>query len=60
MDEFEKAVRKALIDRNMSLTSLASELGVSASYVYEIMHGTRKAPEMRERIKTFLELGGRI
>lgn len=56
MSEFERRVRHALIDRNMSLTDLASELGISVSYVYEIIHGTRKAEDQKARIKSFLNL----
>lgn len=32
MSDFEKEVRKTLIDKGMSMSDLASELGVSASY----------------------------
>lgn len=56
MSEFEKQVRHALIDRNMSLTDLAGELGISVSYVYEIIAGTRKAEAQKARIKSFLGL----
>ena len=56
MSEFEKQVRHALIDRNMSMTDLASELGISVSYVFEIIKGTRKAEEQKARIRQFLNL----
>ena len=56
MSEFEKQVRHALIDHNMSMTDLASELGISVSYVYEIITGTRKAEGQKARIKSFLGL----
>lgn len=56
MSEFERQVRHALIDRNMSLTDLASELGISVSYVYEIIKGTRKAEDQKEKIRSFLDL----
>lgn len=58
MSEFEKQVRHALIDRNMSMTDLASELGISVSYVFEIIKGTRKAEEQKARIRKFLNLDG--
>lgn len=56
MSEFEKKVRHALIDRNMSMTDLASELGISVSYLYELIKGTRKAEDQIARIKSFLGL----
>lgn len=56
MSEFEKQVRHALIDKNMSLTDLADELGISVSYVYEIIKGTRKAEDQKVRIREYLGL----
>ena len=56
MSEFERAVRHALVDRDMSLTDLANELGISVSYIYEIIHGTRKADDQKKRIREFLGL----
>lgn len=58
MTDFEKAVRHALIDRNMSVTDLAGKLGISVSYMFEIIKGTRKAEQQKERIKQFLGIGG--
>lgn len=56
MSEFEKQVRHALIDKNMSLTDLADVLGISVSYVYEIIKGTRKAEDQKVRIREYLGL----
>ena len=56
MSEFERQVRHALIDRDMSLTDLADVLGISVSYVYEIIHGTRKAEDQKARIRQYLNL----
>ena len=56
MSEFEKQVRVALIQQEKTLTSLAEELGISVSYLYEIIRGTRKAEEKKQRIKTLLGL----
>ena len=58
MSDFEKEVRKTLIDRGMSMSDLASELGVSASYVYDILSGRRDATDTRQKIVDFLGLGG--
>ena len=56
MSEFEKQVRIALIQQGKTLTNLATELGISISYLYEIIRGTRKAEEQKQRIRTLLGL----
>lgn len=58
MSEFEKAVRKALIDREMSLSDLANEIGISVSYIYEVLRGTRRSEEQIQKIRDYLDLGG--
>lgn len=56
MTEFEKAVRKALIDRDKTLSWLARELGITLPYLYDILRGNRKAKEQREKINRILGL----
>lgn len=56
MSDFEKQVRIALIQQGKTLTNLATELGISVSYLYEIIRGTRKAEEQKQRIRTLLGL----
>lgn len=56
MSDFEKQVRIALIQQGKTLTNLASELGISVSYLYEIIRGTRKAEEQKQRIRNLLGL----
>lgn len=56
MTEFEKAVRHALIDRNMTMSSLANELGVSVSYVYDIVTGCRKGEGQKVKIRQILSI----
>lgn len=56
MSDFEKQVRIALIQQEKTMTGLAEELGISVSYLYEIIRGTRKAEEQKQRIKTLLGL----
>lgn len=56
MSDFEKQVRIALIQKGKTLTNLASELGISVSYLYEIIRGTRKAEEQKQRIRNLLGL----
>ena len=57
MNEFEKKVRKALIDRDVTARDLANELGISVSYISEILKGTRKADAQKARIMEFLGIG---
>jgi transcriptional regulator with XRE-family HTH domain len=56
MSDFEKQVRIALIQQDKTLTGLAEELGISVSYLYEIIKGTRNAEEQKQRIRTLLGL----
>ena len=56
MNEFEKAVRKALIDKDMKLTDLANHLGISLTYLYDILAGNRKAEHQKKKIIEILEL----
>ena len=58
MNDFEKAVRKALIGREMKLTDLADALGISLTYVYDILNGSRKAEHQKKNIIEILELEG--
>ena len=56
MNEFEKAVRKALIDKDMKLTDLADVIGISLTYLYDILNGNRKAEHQKKKIIEILEL----
>lgn len=50
MTEFEKKVRHRLIDLGWTISRLADELGVSVSYVFEILKGTRKAVDTKKKM----------
>ena len=56
MSEFEKQVKKALIDRNMTMGDLAEPLGISLSYVSDLIKEKRNNEEQIARIKDFLNL----
>ena len=56
MNDFEKKVRKTLIDKDMTLSQLAKELKISVSYLYDILNSTRKADKQREKIISYLNL----
>ena len=58
MSEFEKTVRKVLIDRDMKLTNLADALGISVSYLYDILNENRKAEHQKKKIIEILEING--
>lgn len=58
MNDFEKAVRKALIDRDMKLTDLADQLEISVSYLYDILNENRKAEHQKKKIIEILKLEG--
>ncbi len=54
MNNFEKEVRKALIDRNMNLSDLAKVLNISLSYLYDILKEARKGSKQKKKICIFL------
>lgn len=56
MSEFEKQVKKALIDRNMTMGDLAEALGISISYVSDLIKEKRNNEDQIARIKDFLNL----
>ena len=58
MSEFEKKVRHALIDLEMTMTELADLLEISISYLYDILNGSRKAEHQKQRIRQLLSIEG--
>lgn len=56
MLDFEKQVRHALIDHEMTMTELAEQLGITVSYLYDIMTGARKAEHQKQRIRQILSI----
>ncbi len=56
MNEFEKKVRKKLIDKDMKLSDLANSLEISLAYLYDILNGSRKATKQRTKIIELLEI----
>jgi len=51
---FGKEAKKIMIDKGMTMTQLASQLGISRPYLTEIFSGTRKAKRQKARIVTIL------
>jgi plasmid maintenance system antidote protein VapI len=58
MSAWEKAIRHELIDRDMNMSDLADELGISVTYIYDVINDNRKATDIRQRINDFLGLDG--
>ena len=56
MSDFEKQVKKALIDHNMTMGDLAEALGISLGYVSDLIKGKRTNSEQIRRISEFLGL----
>ena len=56
MSDFEKQVRHALIDHNLTMKELAEELEITVSYLYDIVTGARKAEHQKQRIRQFLSI----
>lgn len=58
MSEFEKQVRHALIDHNMTMKELAEQLGITVSYLHDIVTGKRIAEHQKQRIRQLLSIEG--
>lgn len=43
-------VRTALLEQDLTLTSLASDLNISVSYLSDILKGSRKGKKQKKRI----------
>lgn len=56
LDEFEKRVRKALIDKDLSVKDLSQKIGISQAYLYDIFKGARPGDKQKEKIVQVLEL----
>lgn len=54
--EFGVEARKIMLQKNITLTNLAQQLGVSVTYVWEILKGTRKGVKYKKRICEILVL----
>lgn len=46
-------VRKVLLERDLTLTVLASELKISVSYLSDILKGSRKGKNKRKRLLNY-------
>lgn len=56
MSDFKKQVRHALIDKDSNMTELSNELGISQSYVSDILAGKRSNQRQIDRIKKHLDI----
>ena len=55
-----KEVKKAMIDRDMSVADLAAELNLSSAYVTRIINGTFIIPETKKRISKYLDISSEL
>lgn len=55
-----KEVKKAMIDRDMSIADLAAELNLSSTYVTRIINGTFIIPETKKRISKYLDISSEL
>ena len=54
--EFGLKARSVMLKKQLTLTNLADELGISCSYLSEIFKGTRNGANHKEKIKKILGL----
>lgn len=55
-----KEVKKAMIDRDMSIADLAADLNLSSAYVTRIINGTFIIPETKKRISKYLDISSEL
>ena len=55
-----KEVKKAMIDRDMSIADLVAELNLSSAYVTRIINGTFIIPETKKRISKYLDISSEL
>ncbi|OZV10753.1 transcriptional regulator [Tissierella sp. P1] len=48
--DFGVEVRGVMLKKGITMTSLAKELGISVTYLSDILRGTRKGAKQRKRI----------
>lgn len=56
MSEFEKEVKKAFIDKDMTMGDLAEILGITLSYVSDLIKGKRTNKEQIQKIRDVLDI----
>lgn len=56
MSNFGKEVRKAMIDKDIKLKDLAKEIGVSISYISDILNDNRNGSKYKIKIAEYLGL----
>ena len=52
--DWGKEVKKALIDRDMSIVELATEIGYSRAHVTNVINGVFDFPDLKKRICEYL------
>lgn len=56
MSDFKKQVRIELIHKGMTMKDLADEMGISVSYLSELLNGTRTNRAQLDKIKYLLDI----
>ena len=54
--DFKRKVKIELAKRDMNLTTLAEKLGISISYISELLNGTRFNEERIQQIREYLNI----
>lgn len=56
--DLTKEAKKAMIDKDLTMSDVGKKLGISTPYVSELIAGTRRNPEKIQQIKDLLGLEG--
>ena len=54
--DFGLMIRRILLERNMTMKQLASDCGISLSYLSDILRGSRSPQKQVDKIKEVLQL----
>ncbi|MGG0891656.1 helix-turn-helix domain-containing protein [Cytobacillus horneckiae] len=58
--DFGVEARKIMLQKNIKMIDLAKELGVSVTYISEILKGTRRGEKQKPKIAEFLGMESEV
>lgn len=56
MSDFTKEAKKAMIDLDLTYDQVADVMGISKSYLSDLINGNRKSKERLDELKKILQL----
>ncbi|MGM0220026.1 helix-turn-helix domain-containing protein [Enterococcus sp. AZ126] len=56
MSSFKKTVKIALVEKGWSQRELARQMGITVSYLQDLLNGNRNSSERKQQIKDLLSI----